>query len=51
MTADEVKVFEQDPLFQEKLHLRSWDDAGKVEGLEIPPLSTYRDLLRTHLQN
>ncbi len=49
MTAEEVKAFEQDPLFQEKLLLRSWDDGGKVEGLEIPPLSTYRDLLLSHL--
>ena len=51
MTEEEIAAFEQDPLFKDKLRLRSWDDAGKVEGLEIPPLSTYQDMLVRHLTN
>ena len=51
MTAEEVEAFEQDPLFREKLRLRWWDDAGKVEDLVVPPLDSYRSLLHAHLHS
>jgi len=47
MSATERAAFESEPWSRDALRLRHWDDAGKVPGLEVPPLSAYRCLLRT----
>ncbi|KAJ2598382.1 hypothetical protein GGF39_002671 [Coemansia sp. RSA 1721] len=44
-----VQAFESDPLFQQKVQLRKWDDASKVVGLETPGLDAYRSMAVTHL--
>ena len=49
MTADEAADFEQDPLFTEKLRMRSWDEQGKIPGLAVPPLESYRAMVLAHL--
>jgi len=49
MTAGEAAVFGRDPLFEQKLRLRSWDETGKLAGWAVTPLSSYRDLLVAHL--
>lgn len=46
MAPDEVARFESDPRHRDAVSLRGWDDAGKVDGLEVSPLEDYRDLLR-----
>lgn len=45
MSAEEVTAFEQNPYFREAVALRRCDDQGKIPGLEVPPLSHYRDLI------
>lgn len=45
MTPDEVTAFESNPSFVEAVALRGWDDGGKIDGLPVPPLREYRDLL------
>lgn len=50
MSAEEVKIFEQDPLREEKLRMRSWDEMGKEVGLEVPALSDYRLMVLRHLE-
>lgn len=45
MTAEEVARFEQHPSFGDAVRLRGWDDDGKVDGLDVAPLGSYRDLL------
>jgi phosphonate degradation associated HDIG domain protein len=45
MTPDEVVAFEQNPGFEAAVALRAWDDGGKVDGLDVPPLGSYRELL------
>jgi predicted HD phosphohydrolase len=46
MDADEVVRFRALPAHFDALRLRRWDDSGKqTEGVEVPPLSTYRSLL------
>lgn len=45
MTPDEVATFESNPNFEAAVALRSWDDGGKVDGLEVPRLADYRGLL------
>ncbi|KAL1884435.1 hypothetical protein Plec18167_002023 [Paecilomyces lecythidis] len=39
----QVKDAQQDPLLQQKLAIRRWDDQAKVPNLEVPPLSPYYD--------
>lgn len=47
MTPREVAEFEANPHHRDAVRLRAWDDAGKVEGLEVAPLEAYRSLLST----
>jgi len=46
---DQVKEFERDPLFREKVQLRLWDDKAKVSGLYLPGLASYKDTVVRHL--
>lgn len=45
MGPDEVARFEAHPAHEAAVALRGWDDGGKVDGLEVPALAAYRDLL------
>ena len=49
MSPAEVAAFEADPLFIEKLRMRSWDEIGKEPGMVTPPLETYRTMMIRHL--
>ncbi|MFN8021745.1 MAG: HD domain-containing protein [Acidimicrobiales bacterium] len=46
MAADEVVAFERLAGHAEAAELRRWDDAGKVEGLDVAPLEHFVPLLR-----
>ncbi|MBN8732228.1 MAG: HD domain-containing protein [Acidobacteria bacterium] len=50
LTPAEAEAFRQQPLFQEMLQLRSWDEAAKVPGRQVLALESYRDLLARHLR-
>jgi phosphonate degradation associated HDIG domain protein len=50
MDADERAAFEASPLYDSWLRLRSWDEAAKVEGLEVPDFDAYLPLLEAHLR-
>ena len=43
--ADQVADFEQLRYAAAAIRLRRWDDAGKVDGLHVEPLASYRALL------
>ncbi|KAF8590965.1 hypothetical protein K439DRAFT_1403062 [Ramaria rubella] len=43
-TQEQVKEFERDPLWKEKVQLRKWDDAAKIINLETPGLDAYRQM-------
>ncbi len=45
MTDAEVSQFRRQPGFEAAVRLRAWDDQGKLDGLDVPPLAAYRDLL------
>jgi len=46
MSADERARFERHPAHVDAVHLRAWDDAGKVtEGIDVPGLAAYVPLL------
>ncbi|KIK52460.1 hypothetical protein GYMLUDRAFT_49862 [Collybiopsis luxurians FD-317 M1] len=46
----EVEKFKKDPLFQEKVQMRRFDDAAKVPGLQVPSLDSYKELTTVILQ-
>jgi phosphonate degradation associated HDIG domain protein len=46
MTVEEVARFEHHPGFEDAVRLRGWDDDAKVDGLEVAPLGSYRDMLQ-----
>jgi len=46
MTPEEVTAFEAVPGWTEGVALRRWDDAGKVDGADVPDLGSYETLLR-----
>jgi predicted HD phosphohydrolase len=48
---DEVAAFERNPFADEAVRLRRWDDVGKIEGLETPPLEHYRTALEAGLRS
>jgi predicted HD phosphohydrolase len=45
MSTAEAEAFEAEPFAADALAVRSFDDGGKVAGLEIPPLDGWRPLL------
>ena len=45
MSAAEAREFEAEPFAQDALALRSFDDGGKVAGLDIPVLEAWQPLL------
>jgi len=45
MSADEVVAFEREPHFRDAVHVRWWDDGGKVAGLATAGLEHYRQVL------
>ena len=45
MSPPEVARFAAHPAHADAVALRGWDDGGKVEELDVPGLSSYRDLL------
>ena len=46
MTAEEVARFERHPAHAAAADLRRWDDAGKIEGLEVSDLDAFIDAVR-----
>lgn len=45
--ADEVAAFERGPYAEDAVRLRRYDDVGKVPGLPVPELESYRPLLES----
>jgi phosphonate degradation associated HDIG domain protein len=50
MSAVEVAAFETEPFFREAIRVRQWDDSGKVAGMVIPGLSSYRAMLEKEVR-
>ncbi|KAJ1863514.1 hypothetical protein LPJ73_000504 [Coemansia sp. RSA 2703] len=50
-TPEEVMAFRADPLFEQKVQLRTWDDASKIVNFKTPGLEAYRDMAIRHLKS
>jgi len=51
MTPQEATIFEAEPLFNEYIALRKWDDIGKMQHVPVPSLDRYREMIIAHLSN
>jgi predicted HD phosphohydrolase len=51
MNKEEIAAFERDPLFEQYLQLRRWDEAAKVEAQSLPSISQYEEMITHHLLN
>ena len=49
MAAAERAAFDADPLRDAKLRVRSWDEQAKVEGLVVPGIRSYAEMIDAHL--
>jgi 2-amino-1-hydroxyethylphosphonate dioxygenase (glycine-forming) len=45
----EADLMERDPLFQEIIQMRRWDEEAKQEHQPMPPLSVFKQLIFQHL--
>jgi phosphonate degradation associated HDIG domain protein len=45
MSAPEAAAFTRQDFAERAVRLRRWDDCGKVEGIEVPDLASYRELV------
>jgi [1-hydroxy-2-(trimethylamino)ethyl]phosphonate dioxygenase len=45
MSAAEAAAFARQDFAERAVRLRRWDDRGKVEGIEVPDLASYRGLV------
>jgi predicted HD phosphohydrolase len=45
MPGDEVRAFEATDGWRDAVALRRWDDAGKVDGLDVPRLDELASVL------
>ena len=49
MSPQQAAMFEADPLFEEKVRLRRFDEAAKERDLVVAPLAAYTPILQRHL--
>jgi predicted HD phosphohydrolase len=42
--AEQVQEAQKDPLLEQKLAVRRWDDQAKVPGLKVPQLGAYEEM-------
>jgi [1-hydroxy-2-(trimethylamino)ethyl]phosphonate dioxygenase len=50
MTDEEVTTFESNPVHEDAVRLRHWDDTAKVPGLKVPGLDSYHERLQAALR-
>ncbi len=50
MSPEEALEFEKDPLFEQKLQMRYWDEQAKKVGWQVKPLEDYKTLLVNYLR-
>jgi len=50
MTENEAKSFEQNPYFELIIKMRRWDEAAKVEAVQLPDLQYFMDICEVYLK-
>lgn len=49
MTENEAKIFEQNPYFELIIKMRRWDEAAKVEAMQLPDLEYFLNIINIYL--
>ncbi len=49
MSADEAKIFEQNPHFETIIKMRKWDEAAKIEDMKLPKLDYFMNICEQYL--
>ncbi|MFN3850951.1 MAG: HD domain-containing protein [Spirosomataceae bacterium] len=49
MTENEAKAFEQNPYFELIIKMRRWDEAAKVEAMQLPDLEYFLNIINIYL--
>jgi 2-amino-1-hydroxyethylphosphonate dioxygenase (glycine-forming) len=49
MSKDEADAFEKDPLYENYIALRRWDEQAKAVNMPLPSLEHYREMIIEHL--
>jgi phosphonate degradation associated HDIG domain protein len=49
MNAEEAMLFESDPMYDDYIKMRTWDDQAKVVGKKLPSLQKYKEMAINHL--
>ena len=50
MTSDDAAGFARQPFIDSAVRLRRWDDGGKIAGMVVPPLDSYRRMIAMLLE-
>jgi predicted HD phosphohydrolase len=50
MTEEEAAAFEQYPLFELIIKMRTWDEQAKIENKPLPALVHYKEMMLHHLE-
>jgi phosphonate degradation associated HDIG domain protein len=50
MTEEEAKEFEQNPLKNLIIRMRTWDEEAKLTNVPVPNMQVYRDMIVRHLR-
>lgn len=51
MTEEEAQRFEEDPLFEVSLRMRTWDEEAKLTDQPLPSLTRYKEMALRALEN
>ena len=51
MSVEEAAEFEKDPLFNEIILMRRWDEQAKIQHKPLPDLNLYRTMILNHLES
>lgn len=51
MSEEEIKCFQQDPLFELIIKMRLWDEAAKVEHQPVAPLDVFYNMIVRYFEN
>ena len=51
MIAPEADKFTQDPLLEQKVQLRLWDEEAKIKGKKVPKFANYKEIILAYLRD
>ncbi|KAJ2810851.1 hypothetical protein GGI24_006936 [Coemansia furcata] len=50
LSPTEIREFEKNPLFKERMNIMKWDEAARIPGIKFSPLDSYREMAARNLK-